>query len=381
MITRYATMILAMGALSLSVTAHAQTTTRYSPDFSCDPPPPKNGVATMLCSDSEAAKHELMFDQVYYALRQQVGEKGWPELKRRIILEENQVDQKCGLPVPGADNQAIPPQGAACYETEMDKLAATEKENLVSAAAKEEASRPIDQHIALQQKLIDLGWLDGTKADGVYGEETRRAVRGWKESTHLDLVTAYLSDEDSEALRNSQIKRPLDSLTCITNGGDYDTASVDIDSESRVPACVVEASKRDFYPIMSDMNMTKTNFPEQRDLLINLVSQCYRKVENPKSLRSAQCVLEDTALRWFNRDIVNARLALGVARYETPLFISEDSIEERVKMYYMPLFSDADLLKSYYDVASLYVIAPGRHPGTYSKFLKDVKSMRKSGQM
>ncbi|NHN88949.1 superinfection immunity protein [Acetobacter conturbans] len=173
---------------------------RYHPDFSCLTPPQKNGVATMLCENSAAAQHELQFDQVYYALRAVVGPAGWKGLKQEIILAENAVDQQCGLPVPGAADQTVPPDATACYAAGMDRLSEAYRARL-SGAALEESKRPIGDHIALQRRLIALGYLPaGSIADGVYGESTRAAITAWKHETQQPESSPFLSDADAVIL-------------------------------------------------------------------------------------------------------------------------------------------------------------------------------------
>ncbi|WP_237914372.1 superinfection immunity protein [Acetobacter senegalensis] len=171
-------------------------TQEYKPDFDCAKIPPNNGVAVMLCQNSDAAKQELIFDQTYYALRQKVGSEGWKSLKQEVVLSENAMNQQCGLPIPGEPNQEIPDQGSACYIEGMAKLTEQYKKRL-SGSALEEANRDIDQHIALQQKLIDLGYLPATaSADGVYGEETRRAISTWQRTSGRPSADGFLSDAD-----------------------------------------------------------------------------------------------------------------------------------------------------------------------------------------
>lgn len=175
---------------------------QYKPDFSCMPPPQQNGVAVMLCQNSDAARHELQFDQVYYALRKQVGPDGWKGLKQEVILDENAANESCGLPIPGQGDQSVPDGAAACYGAAMERLADKYRVRLKGIpAAEEEAARSIDTHIALQQKLIDLGYLPaGTVADGVYGESTRTAIETWQRVTHRPEVTGFLSQADATAL-------------------------------------------------------------------------------------------------------------------------------------------------------------------------------------
>ena len=172
----------------------------YRPDFSCDPPPEHNGVAVMLCHDSEAARHELLFDQVYYALRHQVGRDGWKALRQDVVTDENAVNQSCGLPLPGAADQDVPDGAATCYEAAMDRLTERYRQQL-SGTALEESRRPLDTHIALQRRLVELGYLPaGTVADGVYGEATREAIATWQRTTHQPETDGFLSDADARVL-------------------------------------------------------------------------------------------------------------------------------------------------------------------------------------
>lgn len=178
------------------ITPQVALAQEYKPDFDCTKIPPNNGVAVMLCQNSDTAKQELIFDQTYYALRQKVGQEGWKSLRREVVLSENTMNQQCGLPIPGEANQEIPDQGAACYIAGMKQLTEQYKQRL-SGDALEEADRDIDQHIALQQKLIDLGYLpSNTVADGVYGEETRRAISTWQRTSGQPTADGYLSDAD-----------------------------------------------------------------------------------------------------------------------------------------------------------------------------------------
>ncbi|MBB2204578.1 peptidoglycan-binding protein [Gluconacetobacter takamatsuzukensis] len=176
----------------------------YHPDFPCDPPPADNGVATMLCQDSEAARHELMFDQVYYALRHQVGQDGWKDLKQQVVLDQNTANQSCGLPVPGDGAQDLPPNAATCYEAAMDRLAAQYRVRL-SGAALMESQRPLERHIALQKKLVELGYLPAdTVVDGLYGEATRAAIAAWQQAAHRPATDGFLSDDDAATLIPSE---------------------------------------------------------------------------------------------------------------------------------------------------------------------------------
>ncbi|WP_215754527.1 peptidoglycan-binding protein [Acetobacter sp. P5B1] len=86
------------------------------------------------------------------------------------------------------------------YISKMDEITQKYKARL-SGSALEEASRPIDQHIALQQKFIDLGYLPvGSIADGVYGEGTREAISTWQRVSHRPSDDGFISDADAVVL-------------------------------------------------------------------------------------------------------------------------------------------------------------------------------------
>lgn len=171
----------------------------YKPDFNCSADHSKDSIATMLCQNSEAAKHELMFDQSYYALRHLIGQSGWKYLKQEAIADDDIFKQCVGNVDPG-NPQVLPPVDSACYISNMDILTAKYKHRL-SGAALEEANRSIDDHIALQAKLIALGYLPSTAiADGVYGEATRQAIQTWQRVSQRPQADGFLSDSDAIAL-------------------------------------------------------------------------------------------------------------------------------------------------------------------------------------
>lgn len=69
----------------------------------------------------------------------------------------------------------------------------------------EEASRPIEQQIALQARLQALGYLSATeKIDGVYGTATRDAIVAWQIASQLP-PTGLLGTRDAITLSQSQL--------------------------------------------------------------------------------------------------------------------------------------------------------------------------------
>lgn len=176
----------------------------YKPDFNCASDHSKDSIATMLCQNSEAAKHELIFDQTYYALRSIVGKEGWKGLKVEAISDDEGLKDCIASPPPDG---TLPTADPACYITKMDAITEKYRQRL-SGNALQEATRPIDQHIAIQQKLIDLGYLPaGSVADGVYGESTRQAISTWQRVSQQPNMDGFVSDVEASALLNSS--RPI----------------------------------------------------------------------------------------------------------------------------------------------------------------------------
>lgn len=177
--------------LATSTLAHANT---YKPDLNCSRADPNDKVETLLCSNSDVAKTELEFDQAYYALRQSVGESGWKPLKA-----EEQIDWG-KLSVCDSNPDATQPLDPACV-TSVLKAVTTKYKGRLSGDALQEASRNINEHIALQQRLIDLGYLPlGTTADGVYGVGMRAAITDWQAKTGQPNTDGFISDANAAVL-------------------------------------------------------------------------------------------------------------------------------------------------------------------------------------
>lgn len=203
--------IVALGLVA-GFSAQAQT---YKPDFDCQKANLNDSIAVMLCQNSDAAKAELEFDQAYYALRHVVGKSGWKPLKQEAIKD----DEAFSLCINTASEGASTPPAAqpGCYISTMAGL--TEKyRHRLSGPALQEAARSIDEHIALQQKLIDLGYLpEGTRADGVYGEGTRQAIETWQRVSHRPSTDGFLSDDDALMLLASSNPSPIDTESVRTD--------------------------------------------------------------------------------------------------------------------------------------------------------------------
>lgn len=190
------------GALALVLSSGAALAqgARIGPSFACPRPAPADGLAQMICDNPDMSREEVVFEQSYYALRQLYGKDGWKALKVQALNFNNNLRTACNIPQAGAVDQTMPANSATCYIAETEKDRANWLGQL-TGPAHEEATRPIEQHIALQQRLVDLGFLSSaTKVDGVYGEASRVAISTWQRVMHRPDVNSFLSDADAVAL-------------------------------------------------------------------------------------------------------------------------------------------------------------------------------------
>jgi clan AA aspartic protease (TIGR02281 family) len=71
----------------------------------------------------------------------------------------------------------------------------------LQGSALEEASRPVEEHVALQRELRRLGYLSPAVniMPGVYGQSTRAAISAWQGANGRP-VTGFLSNDDAAVL-------------------------------------------------------------------------------------------------------------------------------------------------------------------------------------
>ncbi len=175
---------------------------RVGPSFACPRPAPADGLAQAICNNLDMSREELSFEQPYYALRYLYGKPGWKALKTQAVGFDTSLRQTCHFPAAGALDQTMPDSAAAvsCYLSETKRDCAIWLD-LLHGAAQEEASRPVEQQIALQQKLVDLGFLPaGTQADGILGEASRSAISTWQRVSQRPDANGFISNADAAAL-------------------------------------------------------------------------------------------------------------------------------------------------------------------------------------
>ncbi|MGH7079249.1 MAG: peptidoglycan-binding protein [Acetobacteraceae bacterium] len=158
-------------------------------------------LAQVICASPALSKLDLEFAQAYFALRQQVGPDGQSAAVQEAIDFTAGVVQTCQLPNSGPPPPASPSL-VACIEGEYQRRRDAWI-TLLSEPAKEEATRPVEQHIALQQDLQTLGFLPASaRIDGVYGAETRTAIVAWQQAQG-ESPTGFLDDADAAILARS----------------------------------------------------------------------------------------------------------------------------------------------------------------------------------
>ena len=126
------------------------------------------------------------------------GKEGQRELLGEAVDFQNAVLHACRIPETGPISGS-PECVAAEYERQRSIWLSR-----LNGPASEEASRPIEQQIALQARLQKLGFLPAAVAiDGVYGEATRSSILAWQ-GVNRRPQTGFLDDADATSLAGKQ---------------------------------------------------------------------------------------------------------------------------------------------------------------------------------
>ena len=174
----------------------ASSPTRIGPSFDCNKA--SSPLALMICASPALSKVDLRFVQAYQALWQQVGKEGQRQLLAEAVDFQNAVLHACRIPETG------PVSGSPeCVAAEYERQRSIWLSRL-NGPASEEASRPIEQQIALQARLQKLGFLPAAVTiDGVYGEATRSSILAWQ-GVNRRPQTGFLDDADATALAGTR---------------------------------------------------------------------------------------------------------------------------------------------------------------------------------
>ena len=169
---------------------------RVGPSFDCDKAAAP--LALMICADADLSRLDLRFNQAYWALYQQLGPAGQPELKEEDLAFINQVQEQCAVPVSGPLTAEVW-RSRNCIGDAYERMREVWVARL-TGPAHEEGVRAPEDHIALQQALQELGFGPPGPADGVYGRLTRAAIFAWQ-SARSRVATGFLGDADATALK------------------------------------------------------------------------------------------------------------------------------------------------------------------------------------
>jgi hypothetical protein len=155
--------------------AAAAPASAVGPSFDCAAA--RQPLAVTICADPALSLTDLRYVQAYQALRQVTADDGrWP-LQQEALDFQAKVLSRCGVP---ADGPAPPLTDTlrSCIGAAYDSQR-TDCIRRMPPVAVAEVSRPIQQHVALQRDLAELGFAPpGAAIDGVYGPVTRSAILG-----------------------------------------------------------------------------------------------------------------------------------------------------------------------------------------------------------
>jgi S1-C subfamily serine protease len=186
----------ASGGAPSSPSQGAASRDRIGPSFDCSKDA-SYPLSLLLCADADLSRLDLRFGQAYWALYQQLGPAGQPQLKAEDLAFFDQVQDQCDVPRSGSLTAEVW-RSRDCVRNAYQKMREVLLGRL-SGPAREEALRTPEKHLALQQALQDLGFLPPGPNDGVYGRVTRAGIVTWQ-SARGRQVTGVLGDLDALAL-------------------------------------------------------------------------------------------------------------------------------------------------------------------------------------
>ncbi|WNM07988.1 peptidoglycan-binding domain-containing protein [Komagataeibacter nataicola] len=155
------------------------------------------------------AKAELDLEKVFYAHRGQEGAGAYQAIKAQAVAYDTALRNACAIPAAGTPGAVMPSGAASCYVKVTEQQAVEWAESLSGPYA-QEAARNIDLHIALQQKLINAGYSFSPmdKADGLYGDAMRTAIKTWQ-AAYGDEQTGAISDDEVPHVQKLGISRAV----------------------------------------------------------------------------------------------------------------------------------------------------------------------------
>ena len=154
------------------------------PSFKCEQA--RSPFENLLCATPDIRRADLALYQPFYVLRFAAPDRQ-PPWRERSTEFSRQTQSGCKIPDQGDLSARQKRAALACvlaaYERQRD-LWLREVAALGSAAANEEARRPIEEQVRLQGLLKTAGYLDA-EVDGIFGGLTRRGIAAFQTGAGL----------------------------------------------------------------------------------------------------------------------------------------------------------------------------------------------------
>ncbi len=128
---------------------------RIGPSFDCSKA--TTPLMYLICGDADLSRLDLAFNQAYWALSQQLGPTAQSQLKEQDIAFIDEVQGQCGLMASGPLTGDVG-RARHCVENAYQRMRA-EWIGQLTGPAREEAVRPPEKHLKLQQDLQELRFL------------------------------------------------------------------------------------------------------------------------------------------------------------------------------------------------------------------------------
>jgi uncharacterized protein len=169
---------------------------RIGPGFDCGKA--IRPLALMICADPELSLVDLRYNQAYWALLHQIDPSARQGLRQEEEAFIGAVQDQCAIPRSGGLSTQVW-QARDCirgaYEGQRNRWLSR-----LTGPAYEEATRPAERHLALQQDLATLGFLSAAAViDGAYAAETRNAIIAWQ-TERGRATTGSLGETDALAV-------------------------------------------------------------------------------------------------------------------------------------------------------------------------------------
>lgn len=153
-------------------------------------------LSIAACSDPSLKMAALHYIQARYALEAQDSAKNHTAIGKQLAENDAILRHDCALPPVNPTAAPLSEQEKTCY-IDVRQQQTTALSHSLREPYTQEITRPIALHTALQQKLIDGGYLYRSPpiADGIYDHDTRNAIKKWQAAYGDDKTGVITNDE------------------------------------------------------------------------------------------------------------------------------------------------------------------------------------------